>query len=237
MLTDLTAVLLMLQAAVSDLPAPSEPPAQYEAAPAAESAAMVEALANKTLIRTGPKFKQEPNFIRPEAARIAGEFGEVVLSGIIGEDGRLTEVSLRVSSKSDIIDAAALAAVPEMLFEPARDATGKPLSVFTNVEIEYSHVDFRGERSVLNYTCEQFVLDYDWWNSKWPADKRDRFYATMRGFATVAALHGNKVFKSNDFGTRWNVAIDDCRKTPTQLMLNVLTPYGAFIREMVSRKI
>ncbi|WP_426020778.1 energy transducer TonB [Brevundimonas sp. DWR2-3-1b1] len=120
------------------------------------SAAMAGALANKARATTAPSFIKQPDYIRPEAAKSAGEFGEVVLSGIIGEDGKFTEPKVKISSRSALIDAAALASVGAMLFEPAHDANGKALSIPANLPLEYSQVAFHGPGGLAQYRCDQF---------------------------------------------------------------------------------
>lgn len=195
-------------------------------------AAMASALANKARVKSAPSFVKEPDYIRPQAAVLAGEFGEVVLSGIIGEDGRLREARVAVSSRSATIDAAALAAVPAMLFAPARDAGGRPLSIPATLPLEYSQTDFRGERGLARYRCAQFVRDYDWWYRTWPADRQDRVFKTLRGYAAVADLRSGK---AGDFASEWKQAIEACRGSPDKLMIDMLKTHGALIRAMVGK--
>lgn len=196
------------------------------------SAAMADALANKARAKSAPSFTKQPDYIRPEAAKSAGEFGEVVLSGIIGEDGKFAEPKVKISSRSALIDAAALASVDAMLFEPARDADGKALSVPANLPLEYSQVAFHGPAGLAHYRCDQFVRDYDWWYRTWPTDQKDRVFKTLRGFAVVADM---RTGKTSDFDTEWKSAIDSCRKSPSEMMLDQLKPHGALFRGMVRK--
>ena len=119
-----------------------------------------------------------------------------------------------------------------MLFDPARDADGKPLSVPAILPLEYSQVDFHGPRGLAQYQCGQFVRDYDWWYRTWPADKQDRVFKTLLGFVAVADL---KSGNAGDFGTEWKAAIEACRRSPHNLMLDQLKPHGALVRGMVQR--
>lgn len=196
------------------------------------SPAMADALANKARATTAPSFIKQPDYIRPEAAKSAGEFGEVVLSGIIGEDGKFAEPKIRTSSRSALIDAAALASVDAMLFEPARDAAGKALSIPANLPREYSQVAFHGPAGLAQYRCDQFVRDYDWWYRTWPVDQQDRVFKTLRGFAVVADM---RTGKTADFDTEWKSAIESCRKSPSKMMLDQLKPHGALFRGMVRK--
>lgn len=192
---------------------------------------MAVAIANKSRAKTAPRLIEGPALVRPEAARMAGEFGEVVLSGIVTEDGRLREAKVAVSSRSAIIDATALEAAPAMTFEPARDATGAAVSIPANLPLEFSHTDFRGPRGLAKYRCEQFVRDYDWWRRTWPADKHDRVYATLRGYAVVADM--NSGTKIGDFADEWRQALEACRVSPNKVMLDVLKPHGLFFRGLL----
>ena len=190
------------------------------------------AVANRARVKTAPSFKVEPDHIRPESARLLGEFGEVVLIGIIGQDGKVREARVKVSSHSDAIDAAALASVPAMLFEPARDAAGSPLDIVSVVSLEYSHVDFHGPRSLAQYRCDQFVRDYDWWYRTWPADKHDRIFETLRGFTALADLRAGNASRT-DFEAEWKAAVEACRQSPQKRMLDMFATHGKLLRQMV----
>lgn len=197
----------------------------------APSPAWEAASANRARVKQAPSFKIEPDAVRPEEARQRGEFGEVILIGIIGADGHVTEARVKSSSRSAIIDAAALASVPAMVFEPARDAAGQPLAIVSNMSLEYPHVGFHGKAGLRHYRCDQFVRDYDWWYRTWPADKVDRVFATVRGFVTMAYLQRRAPVP--DFGAEWKAAVEACRGQPDRLMIDMLTPDGRIIRDMI----
>lgn len=222
---------LMMMVAIALQPPPAQDGASATDDPV--SPAMTEARSNRSRARTGASFIEEPERVRPEAAQLAGEFGEVVLSGIIGADGRLHEARVVESSRSAAIDAAALASVPNMLFEPARDAEGRALSTAARLPREYLHVEFHGPRGLANYRCDQFVRDYDWWYRTWPSDKVDRVFSTLRGFATVADMQSRR--SGGDFATEWRAALEACRRSPDRLMLDLLEPHGALFRTMMRR--
>jgi TonB family protein len=190
------------------------------------SSAWLAAQANRTRMKVAPSFKHEPAYVRPEDARSRGEFGTVVLSAIIGKDGRVREASVKISSRSASIDAAALASVPSMLFEPARDADGNAMDIVSRISLEYTQVDFHGPRSLAQYRCEQFVRDYDWWYRTWPADEEDRIFKTLRGVVVIS----EPKFSASDFAAEWKAAIEACRAAPTASMLDMLKPHGPFIR-------
>lgn len=224
---------LLVQCGTSFAAAEVTPSQNGSASPnGSTSAAMADALANKARATTVPSFIKQPDYIRPEAARSAGEFGEVVLSGIIGGDGKFAEPKVKTSSRSALIDATALAAVDAMLFEPALDADGNALSIPANLPLEYSQVAFHGPAGLAQYRCDQFVRDYDWWYRTWPADQQDRVFKTLRGFAVVDDM---RTGKSTDFDAEWKSGIESCRTSPKKMMLDQLKPHGALFRGMVRK--
>lgn len=195
------------------------------------SPAMAAAKANKPRMKSSPEFIREPDYTRPDAAKLTGEFGEVVLSGIIGEDGKLREARISKSSRSTLLDAAALQAVPEILFKPALDGDGKPISIPANINIEYSQTQIHGQKGILKYRCGQFVLDYDWWYRTWPADHGDRIFKTFRGFSAMEDIRLHKEYGS--FLDEWKRAIEACRASPNSFMLDMLKPHGNLIRKLI----
>ncbi len=192
------------------------------------SPALTEATANKARVKTRPTLVHEPDYVRPKSAIEAGEFGEVWISGIVSEDGKLREPKIKMSSRAVSIDSAALADAPSLLFSPARDAEGKAISIPISISLEYGHVRFHGQNNLAQYRCDQAVKDYDWWNRTWPADKKDRIYGTLKGLVAMQALHtGNR--SGLDFDSEWKAAIEACRTQPSKHLLDLLKPDGGFI--------
>jgi len=192
---------------------------------------LAETTADKTRIKIRPILKKEPEYVRSASAIESGEFGEVLISGILGEDGKVYQPIVKVSSRSQIIDEQALSDVPSFLFSPARDADGKALRIPINISLEYGHVDFRGSNGLAQYRCNQAVKDYDWWWRTWPTGKKDRIYGTIKGVVTMRALRaGNR--ESVNFDDEWKAAIEACRKEPDRRFLDLLKPDGDFVRSM-----
>lgn len=110
------------------IPPPIIPPS----APAANSAAHggdsssatpgndATTVAGKPLALARPDHRKNPEPEYPLAARRRGQQGTVVLNVTVSAAGRATEVSLRQSSGFELLDRAALRAVPTWEFEPAR---------------------------------------------------------------------------------------------------------------------
>jgi TonB family protein len=170
---------------------------------------------------------------RPEAAALAGEYGTVMISGIVTEDGRFVEAAITGSSRSQLIDAAALEASARAKFEPARDSDRNPISFPIVYAVEFAAVDFRGERSILEYRCSQAVRDHDWWRATWPEGTYDRTYKTLAGYAALSELRGAFVESVQSFEDDWVAAIEACRDNPERKFIDQLKTYGVFIENMV----
>jgi protein TonB len=77
---------------------------------------------------------------RPEYPRLsqrAGEEGKVVMKVLVSVEGRPDSVEVISSSGFERLDKAAVAAVKQWRFEPARKG-GKALSAYVNVPLSFS---------------------------------------------------------------------------------------------------
>ena len=230
-------MLMYVVAAISlaaQLPATQEPKPE-------ESPAMVAARENVARVKTPAAFKAGPKAEFPETARAAGEFGKVTVVGIIGADGRFRDLSVAESSRSPELDASALAAAAETIFEPARDERGEPLAVRAAMPFEFTNAKSPGKGGgALRYKCDQFARDYDWWFRMWPSDKHDDFYLLVLGITTIARSRSNdgsfdfsKFGSTNkDFDARWKAAVEACRSKPNRLFIDVFKPEGELLRRM-----
>lgn len=191
---------------------------------------MVAAQANRVRMAKPPQLVTEPAYVRPAAALEAGEYGEVSVRVIVGEDGRATEPAVVVSSRSALIDAAAIAAVPAMRFTPAQDAEGKPLALPIRLSIEFANI---APGELTGYRCDQFARDVAWWQRTWPEDQRDRIRDTLAGLAAMADLRNGKL---TSFRKEWLAAAEACRADPAAFMLDKLEPHGKLLRGALSRR-
>jgi protein TonB len=72
----------------------------------------------------------------PPIARMRGIEGQVVLEVILSPDGRV-EPDITVLQSVPLLDAAAIAAMRQWRFHPARDQTGEPLRVTLRVPVRF----------------------------------------------------------------------------------------------------
>ena len=87
---------------------------------------------SSTIMEKRVVYKESP--VYPEAARLAGKQGLVVLDAVIGADGTVRRV--RAVSGADLLVQSAADAVQSWKFEPYQ-AGGKPLEVETTIAVDF----------------------------------------------------------------------------------------------------
>ena len=90
-----------------------------------------------TFQRARPLTESNPPVQYPEEARAHGLRGTVYLKVTVTPDGRAESVELLLTSKAQVLDEAAIAAVKDWAFEPARTESG-PVKSVISVPIVYS---------------------------------------------------------------------------------------------------
>ena len=84
-----------------------------------------------------PRHRDNPPPKYPEAARRNGEQGVVLIRVLVDAEGRPGQVSLKQSSGFPLLDAAALEAVRQWTFEPAR-AGGLPVASRVDLPVRFA---------------------------------------------------------------------------------------------------
>jgi len=196
---------LALQTGAAPAPVSDEPPA------------VSAAKANRARIKTPPAYKIEPDTIVPSEAQLLGEHGEVGVAGIVGIDGRMTDARVTASSRSDRIDAAALDAARQAVFEPARDANGAPNAVYISVRFNFDNAASLDGKTFGTYRCGQFLRDQEWWRKTWPdGPPRDKFSNLLSGMVIVSAGTRPEMLRENAgrLDGIWRTTQDWCRSKP-----------------------
>lgn len=201
-----------------------------EAQASIESATWREAVANRPRIKTAPTFVDGPSARLPESEKALGHHGIVMVQGIVGIDGKMTEARIKQTSYAPVLDQIALDAALASTFTPARDADGIPLPIV--ISMPFDLVGYKSEQGmgILQYTCEQFVRDMDWWKSVNPDKpfKEHELYLLESGmeFASAIQRAGMDRKALNKAGTgfeqRWDAAIAYCRKKPRALQRDAI---------------
>ncbi len=221
----------LLSAQPAPEPAAAEPPAINAAADAVpDSPAWSQAKANRPRIKTAPRFINGPHAELTEAEKALGHHGPVVVEGIIGVDGRMTEVRVKRTSHSPSVDRIAIEAALASTFAPATDADGAPLPIIVAMPFDLVAYKSNEGPGMVQYTCAQFVRDMDWWRSVNPdkpfsQHELHNLESGMEFAAAISRAKGDyarlKGFSSN-FDQRWIDAIEYCRKKPKVLQRDAI---------------
>lgn len=220
----------MLLAAALAAAQPAVEPGAAETPPPGPSASWREAIANRPSIKVAPTFVDGPRAHLPESEKALGHHGTVLIEGIIGTDGRMAEARVKRTSHAPVLDQIALEAAMASTFTPARGADGAPLAVV--IVMPFDLVAYKSEQGmgIMQYTCEQFVRDMDWWISVNPekpfsAHELHQLESGMEFAAAISRANGDyarlKGF-SSDFDQRWLAAIDYCRRKPKVLQRDAI---------------
>ena len=205
---------------------------------AANEAAAVEARDNLAKVKTPARWLSGGEVALPEAERLAGHHGKVVVTGVLGVDGKLRYAMLKTSSGSPSLDRIAVAAALSAVFEPAKDAEGNALAVPIIVPQEfYAYKSAEPGGGLVRYSCRQFATDMDWWRATFPDRKwgDHELYTMMVGIAVLAkgnlAAGGAAGLKATlaDVESRWVKSIETCRAKPEKRFADVMQPEGRAI--------
>jgi protein TonB len=83
-----------------------------------------------------PLYSRNPPPPYPRIAKARGYQGRTLLKVLVGPDGRVKEITVAASSGYAVLDEAAVKAVRQWLFEPARQGL-EPLAMWVTVPIRF----------------------------------------------------------------------------------------------------
>lgn len=160
----------------------------------------------------------------PPEARQAGHQGTVVVAITVQPDGTLTDARIIESSRSPLLDKAALdataAATVDLAQRPRKAVTVNPEFPFYNVSL------VAPARGLAQLTCADFVADVRWFEQAWPERKRQdvRDYQVMLApflYAAVQTPTKEAMLQSGRAIQRTRAqldrTIDACAATPEAL--------------------
>jgi TonB family protein len=224
--------MLSIMAAMALSTAPSQPVASDASPPIAveRSQAWTDAEANRAKMTVAPSFVEGPRAELPESEKALGHHGSVVIQGIIGVDGKMSEARVKLASGANAVDEIALAAAIASTFLPAKDVNGTPLSVVVAMPFDLVAYKSAEGMGILQYKCAQFVRDMDWWKSVNPDKtfKEHELYKMELGFEMLSLIRqarGNQELlrqSIDGFEVRWSAAIEMCRKKPNILQRDAI---------------
>ena len=126
-------ILVGLSLALAAVPA-----AAADGAPAAPRAVEIGALEIRTGVRPVPAaYRHTPVPRYPRDAHRQGLEGVVLLSVLVRSDGRVEEARVAASSGAEVLDEAALDAVKQWTFVPARQG-GRPVESVVEVPVKFA---------------------------------------------------------------------------------------------------
>jgi TonB family protein len=83
-----------------------------------------------------PRYRDNPRPDYPRTARLKGYEGLVLVEAVVGADGKVGDVRLKISSGYAVLDRSALAAVRDWKFEPGR-RMGIPVAMRVDVPVRF----------------------------------------------------------------------------------------------------
>ena len=193
----------------------------------------------------GPSFwaRREPvtRVDIPQWAKDAGHNGSATYTAPVGADGKLVALDLRVSSRSEAIDAAVKARAETLAYQPATDKDGNPVAGPVNVRMTYARFDAQSPGGgIETYTCGDLVREYDWFQAA-NADRGIRFAPEQEYLMIGVNLllkQGRQVTDAEltaEVDARalmWAQLLERCRKAPERLMLEEVDHPEALQRRM-----
>lgn len=199
--------------------------------------------ANRALISRRPEWLSGPRAEFPDSEKALGHNGDVVVRGLLGVDGRLRHATISVSSGAPALDANALAAANLSVFQPAEDVDRRAIPVMMSMPFKfYAYRSSDPGGGAAQYTCDQFVLDMDWWRSTFPEKTIEdhELYTMVLGLGVTSRLHlgTERAFAAEstaDFTRRWLAAIETCRAHPDWRFTQAISPEGELIEGIAAR--
>lgn len=164
----------------------------------------------------------------PEEARAAGHHGTVQVTVTIAPSGAIADVAVTATSKSPLLDAAALDAARRSTFRPAVGPGGEPTGGMLTLDYAFDGRVFSG------YRCDQAARDFAWWTSVWP-DRDDPMKRTIRQLVWAREFletkYGARASQRNLrlFEEGWAKALATCNAAPTAMFADALSQSGVAV--------
>ena len=108
---------------------------------------------------------ETPQPMYPPAARAAGHQGTVVIGVLVSERGELLQAKVQRSSRSPLLDQAALDAVRRWRFKPATDPLGQPIEAAASVPFVFRK---DSAASLPRKRCAELTADLKRWRTLEP---------------------------------------------------------------------
>ncbi|MDB5430185.1 MAG: Protein TonB [Caulobacter sp.] len=160
----------------------------------------------------------------PDDAQAQGQYGTVRVVGVIDEAGSVVDLAIAQSSRSTILDAAALSGVSKWKFRPALDAEGHPTRQKFHTDVEFDPLDV-GELN--SYTCRKVTTETDWYVKTYSEDSEEnsRMYLLL---SSAGILFHRPGFPHDRAGFKrvWDKTISACRTSPNAIFIRKFVESG-----------
>jgi TonB family protein len=173
-------------------------------------------------VATPPSSDREWEADYAEPVQAVGEQGVVWVRAKVGLDGVPSNVTVRDSARSLALDRAAVAALAEWRFTPARNAAGQPMAATIAVKFEFETPDLRTK------TCAALTAHAAWVARAWPERRIADFplYRNGRAYASTYLREWKKYGGEVAFDTKYAAAfawtLKACTAQPDAKFVDVL---------------
>lgn len=178
----------------------------------------------------------------PQWAKDAGHNGYATYIATVDADGKLVALELKVSSRSEAIDAAVRARAETLAYQPATDKDGNPAAGPVIIRMGYARFDATSPGGgIATYTCGDLVREHDWYhvaNSGYDLASFVPEDAYVLAGVNMLLAQPRKVDDAEldaEVARRrqmWGTLLDRCRKAPEMLMLEEVNHPEAFRQQI-----
>lgn len=178
----------------------------------------------------------------PQWAKDAGHNGYATYIASVGADGKLAALELKVSSRSEAIDAAVRARAEALAYQPATDKDGNPAAGPAIVRMGYARFDAMSPGGgIETYTCSDLVREHDWYHAA-NADNDLASFAPEEAYVLVGVnrllAQPRKVTDAEldaevaRLRQMWGALLELCRTAPERLMLEEVDHPEAYRQQL-----
>lgn len=167
-----------------------------------------------------PKLLTGPEKPDVSALHAQGIQGEMFFSGYVGSDGKMHDVIMQKSSRSDALDAVGLGLVNGSKFTPAIDSAGNSIAAQVVFPV-YLWKDSAMDQSFWKKTCSDFTVDADWHSQAYPEEAPDKLrgWLLANGMLFAGAYSNNSMPKKTP---SYQEAYDACKAEPKRKFFDIL---------------
>lgn len=174
-------------------------------------------------VETAPTSNRDWEADYPSEVQASGVEGVVWVRATVGVDGRAGAISIRESSRAPELDAAAMRAVADWEFQPARDAAGQPMAATIAVKFRFEPLDFMAVR------CATLTAQAAWVDRAWPERGISRFslYREGRSYSLAildpkARAASGEAWYNHVYDVAFRRTVETCAERPAARVADVL---------------